>query len=156
MQMQEEEEVRVCTGQRIIGAAHGQRTDTDAEKDDKEEEEGDEEEEEEEEEEGENRGVISQFFKFSFSSRAEGEVVYGYFRAHNDIAEYSSVIYCKYNTIQCSTLKMSCTPTYACHPPLYHSIGQNHLKVMSEVTAPGRNGIEQRNISRRTEVLSIS
>ena len=49
MQMQEEEEGRVCMGQIIIGAAHGQRTDTDAE-------------EEEEEEEEENRGIITQFF----------------------------------------------------------------------------------------------
>jgi hypothetical protein len=59
MLMQEEAEGRVCTGQIIIGAAHGQRTDTEK---DKEEEEDNEEEEEEEEE---NRGIITQFFLIS-------------------------------------------------------------------------------------------
>jgi hypothetical protein len=32
MEMQEEVEGRVCMGQRIIGAAHGQRTDTENKK----------------------------------------------------------------------------------------------------------------------------
>jgi ribosomal protein L12E/L44/L45/RPP1/RPP2 len=55
--MQEEAEGRVCTGQIIIGAAHGQRTDTEKDKE--------EEEDNEEEEEKENRGIITQFFLIS-------------------------------------------------------------------------------------------
>ena len=51
---------------------------------------------------------------------------------------------------------MSCTPTYACPPPLYHSIDKNNLNVMSEATAIGRNGIWQRNISRGTDTINFS